>query len=277
MITATLLWYHPYEISYYNPLLGGGATAPYIIPVGWGEGYEQAGAFISSQPDGCDRAVATWFIPVFRFFYQCNPWLVTLDDVFEPGKVQYAVLYIDQIQRNNKPEAIAMLQQSYIPLHIVRIHGIEYASVYKLPLPNEHPIQADFGDAIRLIGYDIQTDTIMSSGILTLTLQWEPRQQIQNDYNLFVHLFDADGTLISQIDVPPGGPRMPTSGWFAHSFVSWAHPVPVPNDFQADDLSWLSIGLYDPQNFSRLPVRGTAQTEAPNDGPDTLLLPMQGK
>ena len=33
----------PYYLSYYNPLLGGGARAPQVMMIGWGEGADQAG------------------------------------------------------------------------------------------------------------------------------------------------------------------------------------------------------------------------------------------
>jgi hypothetical protein len=272
-LIATIAWYHPYEIAYYNPLLGGGATAVKAIPVGWGEGYEQAGTFISAQPDGCDRAVATWFIPVFRTYYACNPWLVDMEKIFDPGFVQYAVLYIDQLQRRNTPAATAYLQQNFAPLHTVRIHGIDYAFVYELPLPNEHQMNATFGDKIRLIGYDIDHPTPRSSNVFTLTLQWEPRQPMQQDYALFVRVLDAQGNQVAQIDVPPAGPPAPTSTWRMHSYASWQHPIPLPPDLPAGTY-WISIGIYNPTNFARLPISSTTAPppDAPDDGPDTLLL-----
>jgi len=272
-LIVTIAWYHPYEIAYYNPLLGGGTTAVKAIPVGWGEGYEQAGAFISAQPDGCERAVATWFIPVFRTYYACNPWLVDMEKIFDPGFVQYAVLYIDQLQRRNTPAATAYLQQNFEPLHTVRIHGIDYAFVYELPLPNEHQMNATFGDTIRLTGYDIDHPSPRSSNILTLTLQWEPLKPMQQDYALFVHVLDAKGNQVAQIDVPPAGPPAPTSTWLLHSYASWQHPIPLPPDMPAGTY-WISIGIYNPTNFARLPVSRTTAPppNAPDDGPATLLL-----
>ncbi|NJN66170.1 MAG: glycosyltransferase family 39 protein [Chloroflexaceae bacterium] len=267
-----LLWYHPYELAYYNPLLGGGATAVEALPVGWGEGYEQAGVFISAQPNGCERPTATWFAPVlYRFL--CNHWVVPLDAVFEPGTVDYAVLYIDQIQRDNKPHATAMLRTTLEPLHTVWIHGIPYAEVYQLPLPNAHRVDADFGPAIRLRGYDLATSAVRTSGVMTLTLQWEPQGPgtIAEDYQMLVHVLDASGSRVGQIDVPPGGPRAPTSTWLPNSYITWIHPVPVPPDLPAGSY-YVAVGLYRPDDFARLPVRGSPQPGSPNDGPNVLML-----
>src|SRR5262249_52854875 len=65
-LAINLAWYHPYELAYYNQLLGGGPVAARLIPVGWGEGLEQAGAYIEAQPDGAERPVATWYRPALK-------------------------------------------------------------------------------------------------------------------------------------------------------------------------------------------------------------------
>lgn len=267
LLAGNLAWYHPYELAYYNPLVGGGAMAMQAIPVGWGEGYEQAGAFISEQYNGCQRATATWFAPVlYRFL--CNRWVVSLDQVFEPGAAAYAVLYIDQMQRGNKPEATDWLRHYFAPLHTVRIHGINYAYVYQLPLPMEHPLSADFGSSIRLTGYE----TVRAGDTLTLTLQWEPRERMHRNYALFVHMLNSEGERVAQIDVPPGGPQTPTRNWLLNSSITWSHPLPLPPDLPTGSY-WIGIGLYDPDSFARLPVRGPPQPDAPGDGPDVLILP----
>ncbi len=271
ILAANLVWYHPYELAFYNPLVGGGKTAVRAIPVGWGEGYEQAGAFISAQPNGCDRAVASWFAPVLSRFL-CNHWVVSLDRVFEPGKVDYAVLYIDQVQRGNKPAATAYLQERAARIHTVTMHGIPYAAVYQLPLPNAHRLQADFGPAIRLLGYDVDTTAVRASGTLSVTLQWIPRGPIAQDYHMFLHVFDAEGEPVAQVDVPPGGPRAPTSAWVRHSYVTWIHPVPLPPDLPPGSY-WITLGLYDPSTFERLPLsQGDVPPGAPDDGAGALVL-----
>lgn len=48
VLVANLIWYHPYYLAYYNPLLGGGEVAQRVLPVGWREGLELAAAFIAA-------------------------------------------------------------------------------------------------------------------------------------------------------------------------------------------------------------------------------------
>ena len=49
--TLNAIWYHPYNIVYFNQLLGGAQAGAETFVVGWGEGYEQVAAFINQQPD----------------------------------------------------------------------------------------------------------------------------------------------------------------------------------------------------------------------------------
>jgi hypothetical protein len=268
LLAGNLAWYHPYELAFYNPLLGGGPAAARLIPVGWGEGMAQAGHYITARWNGCHRPVASWFQPTLAPFV-CTP-VLHLSEAANPGRVDYAVLYIDQMQRNNEPEVTAMLQE-HAPVHTVRIHGIDYAAVYQLPRPLAHSSSAVFGEAIRLHSYEIDSSAVRSSGSLTLTLQWQARAPISEDYMLFVHVFDAQGRRIGQIDVPPGGPNVPTSTWQPGHYVTWYHPIPIAADAPAGACR-VSLGLSTPQDFARLPLQevSPANRAGGSDGRDNL-------
>jgi hypothetical protein len=268
LVGANLAWYHPYELAYYNPLLGGGPVAARLIPVGWGEGLEQAGAYIEAQRDGAERPVATWYRPALKP-YTSAP-LVPLSAALEPGKVGYAVLYIDQVQRRDEAETTDMLRAQLTPIYTVRIHGIDYAEVYQLPQPVAQPLDADFGPAIHFRGYDLDTTTA-TRGFLMLTVHWQARGAITNDYTLFAHILDASGMRIGGSDNPPGGAREPTSTWRPGGYVSATLQLPI-RPKASPGTYWLAIGLYDPQTGARLNLGAMPQPQAPGDGENALLL-----
>jgi 4-amino-4-deoxy-L-arabinose transferase-like glycosyltransferase len=268
LLAGNLAWYHPYELAYYNPLLGGGAVAARLVPVGWGEGLAQAGRYIRRQVHGCDYPVASWFQPVLEPF-ACTP-VLHLSEAASAGRVDYAILYIDQVQRNNVPDVTTMLQQ-ITPVHTVRIHGIAYAQVYQLPRPLAQASEANFGDVVRLHSYEVDSSALRTTGTLTLTTQWQARASMVQDYMLFVHLLDEQGRQYGQIDVPPGGPQAPTSTWQPGHYVTWYHPLPVPPGLPAGRY-WLSLGIYDLHDFSRLPLQAAEPPDAPDDGANALLL-----
>jgi hypothetical protein len=52
---------YPYYLSCYNPLAGGARLAPQIVPVGWGEGLDQAAQYLNLKEDAADLRVASEF------------------------------------------------------------------------------------------------------------------------------------------------------------------------------------------------------------------------
>ncbi len=266
LVVGTLLLYYPYHLAYYSPLLGGSYTAPRVLPVGWGEGLEQAAAYIRAQPDGCDYPVATWYRPVLAAF-SCTP-VLGLPAVSEPGRVDYAILYLDQVQRGNAPAATARLQ-AQPPVHTVIIHGIPYAAIYQLPRPLQTRSGAQFGDSITLHSYSLTPPTAPDAPLL-LETQWHALRPPPPDHLLFVHVVDADGTRVAQVDVPPAGPRAPTSVWRQHHYYTWQHPIPLPPDLPLGEYQ-VVVGLYDAASGARLPV--SPATDVP--GMDGNSLPLQ--
>jgi hypothetical protein len=258
-LMVNVWWYHPYEMAYYNPLLGGGPAAARTVYVGWGEGLEQAGNYIKAQPDGCDYPLASWYELVI-LPYSCAP-VMHLGWAETPGNVNYVVFYVNQIQREIAPAITAQAREHGSLVHTVQMHGIDYAYVYQLPQPTDHAAGVDFGDGITLEGYSIDTDSLRDAGTLTLTTQWQARAPLDEDYMLFVHVLDDEGNRVAQVDVPPAGPEVPTGIWRMGHYYRWFHPIPVGADLPPGTYR-LAVGLYHPDTFERLPVRGGEQTEA---------------
>lgn len=274
-MALTLAWYHPYELAYFNPLLGGGPVAEQAIFVGWGEGLEEAGHYITQQDNGCDLGIASWYELVLQP-YVCSP-VLHQGYITVPGHVHYAVLYINQVQRQIRMEEISpFLRERGSLVATVRKYGIDYAWVYQLRQPRQHELtgagqQVFFGSSIQLTGYDMDTSEIASTGVLTLTLQWHVLETMNRDDMLFVHVFDEQGRQVGQLDVPPGG-LLPTSTWGRNRFIDWVHRVPVERGAAGQRL-WVTMGIYDPTTFARLPLRApSAPAGAPDDGADALVL-----
>jgi len=263
----SLIWYHPYYLAYYNPLLGGGAVARQVLPIGWGEGLELAAAFIAAQPDGRDRPIAVFYQAVLSPFAPAG--VAPLQAIQNPLRVDYAVTYIDQIQRNTRPELHAPLQRLK-PIHIVQIHGIDYAYIYHVPPPVTETPDTDFGEMVRLHGYNLDTSAIGASGALTITLVWQALAQSDRDYMIFVHMMNDAGERVAQVDVPLGTERWRPRLWQPGRYISMVQHFPLPPDLPAGTYR-LAIGVYDPQTFSRLPLR-TDGERADDAGQDALLL-----
>jgi hypothetical protein len=252
---AVLAWYHPYHLSYYNPLLGGGPAAQRMFLIGWGEGMDQAGAYLRARPDARGGQILSALPPTLQPFVE-----VPVQEVraIDSVPANYAVVYLESLQRGDAPEIYARLQDS-LPLHVVRIHGIEYAWIHQLARPFDTPLEAEFGPGLRLRGYTLQH----SEQRLIFTPSWDVRAPLERDLMLFVHLYDAAGTRIAQIDVPPGGASLPpTSAWQPGEQIGVPLPIDLPGGLPAGTYT-LALGLYDGESFVRLPlVRGPSADPA---------------
>jgi hypothetical protein len=123
----------------------------------------------------------------------------------------------------------------------------------RTPPQPQHPAAASFGDAARLIGYDL---AIGSAGAaagerLPLTLYWQATNATDRPYTVFVHLMDADGHIRGYGDGEPGEGRFPTTGWLSGEYLTDPHnvsidPAATPGSYR------LRIGLYDPATGQRL-------------------------
>jgi hypothetical protein len=267
-------WWHPYGIAAFNQALGGPQAGARVFLVGWGEGYEQVADFLNQQPD------ITGVVTVSKRETTLNPYLrhgaqaTDPESGTLPDKAGYLVVYIRHVQGGAPLPPYDRFYGRAPPLHTVTIHGVDYAWIYAVPMPVEQRAEVDFGQqsVIRLHGYTVESAAVQETGRISVTTQWQARAPIANDYAMFLHLFDAAGHQVGQVDVPPGGPAAPTSTWQVYSYVKWTHPLPVSPSLPAGTY-WLALGLYEPGNPGRLPLHNApAPPGAPDDGEHVLFL-----
>jgi 4-amino-4-deoxy-L-arabinose transferase-like glycosyltransferase len=256
--------YHPYYLSYYSPLLGGGAAAERARQIGWGGGMDQAGADLNARPDIGDGQVLSALPRTLRPFVP-----VPVEDVTEFGRTtaNYVVVYLESIQRGASPEIYAAIRQT-TPLQRITIHGIDYVEIYQLPKPFEKPIDARFGDQLALRGVTLKR----VGGQLIVTPAWDVRGRPTADYQVFVHVIDASGRTVAQVDVAPGGgDAPPTSAWQPGQQIAVPLPLALPDSLPSGAYQ-VTFGMYDAQTGQRLPFAGGTAADAASAGPHALLL-----
>lgn len=122
-----------------------------------------------------------------------------------------------------------------------------------------HPLETDFADGVRLLGYDIEAEVLRPGDTVHLTLYWQARQPVEHRYKIFSHLlgevFNAEtgNFLWGQQDNEPMNGMQPTSAWRTGEVIVDSYAIPL--DPQAPDGRYtVEIGLYDPITGERLPV-----------------------
>jgi 4-amino-4-deoxy-L-arabinose transferase-like glycosyltransferase len=256
--------YHPYYLSYYNPLLGGGAVAQRTLLIGWGEGMDQVGAYLRARPDIEQGPVLSALGLTLRPFVP-----VPVRDVTNLGNgaANYAVVYRESIQREANPAIYAAIRQT-LPLHTVTIHGIDYAWIYQLPKPFDRALPARFGDALQLRGVTLT----QAAGQIILTPSWDVRGRPAADYQVFLHLLDSSGKRVAQIDIAPGGGGgRPTSSWQPGEQIAVPLQLPLPANLPGGEYQ-LTMGLYDLATGARLPLAEGRAADPAYAGRDALLI-----
>jgi hypothetical protein len=141
LLQAAVFWpVFPYYLNYYNPLVGGIFTAQKVVPIGWGEGLDQAGRYLSAKPNATDLEVASWYnTGSFSYFFpgetRSIPALpdVSPDSLTDILASDYVVIYIHQWQRQAPTSLLAQLKDLE-PVAAIRLSSLDYVEIYQ-PVP----------------------------------------------------------------------------------------------------------------------------------------------
>ncbi len=258
-------FYHPYSISFYNPLLGGGSVAQRVLPVGWGEGMDQIGAWLRARPDLRNGPVLSWVGPTLSPFLpdgvpvaDLRPETLTATD---PAP-NYVVLYSRNMAWYTTPEAEV---RALTPLYTLRLYGIVYATVYQVPRPFEQARPVSFANGtLALRGFSLHQE----ANEWTITPSWDVRADQPGGVMAFAHVLSASGQIVAQIDMPVDAGMFPE--WQQGQQFSTPMPLTLPPDLAPGQYRVI-IGAYRAGAPERLSV-GAGALPADVDGPDAVLL-----
>jgi len=105
--------------------------------IGWGEGLDEVGRYLSQKPASQKLTVLSWMPYGCLSYYfpgKVRPILSNTDfsqeDWVRLDSVDYIVIYIQQWQLNIPNSLLEYLSNS-MPEHSIWINGIEYARIYR--------------------------------------------------------------------------------------------------------------------------------------------------
>jgi len=127
---------------------------------------------------------------------------------------------------------------------------LHYRSPSGWALPAEHRFQANFGDKIELIGYDLPNTQVRPGGTMRVVLYWHAIAEVQKNYQTFVHLAEPLNVAWAQEDhLNPGG--LPTSRWPRDKYVWDEYEIRIPPETPPGDYK-VNVGLYLMSDGTRL-------------------------
>jgi 4-amino-4-deoxy-L-arabinose transferase-like glycosyltransferase len=113
--------------------------------------------------------------------------------------------------------------------------------------------QANFADEIELLGYQLDAVEVRPGEVVPVSLFWQARQPLTEDYSTFVHLTDREDAFTWQQDSQPVNGLFPTSQWPTEVEVWDGREIAVPADTPPGRYR-LEVGWYDPSTLERLTV-----------------------
>jgi 4-amino-4-deoxy-L-arabinose transferase-like glycosyltransferase len=115
---------------------------------------------------------------------------------------------------------------------------------------------ADSPGAMRLLGYDLEAETVEAGGQVGVTLYWGTLSPTDRDYTTFVHLVNERDLIVAQRDTYPGLGLLSTT-WLEPGF-RWAdrYVIQLPDTAYAPDVAQIEVGLYDRVSGMRLSAMG---------------------
>jgi hypothetical protein len=208
---------------------------------------DEGGITVQSQTKPIARSYATSLWPTNAIV--ASRYQMPLDPLLPAGRYDL-VIAVDDIQTGEG------LGEFVLPLG-VEIQGRERS--YTIP-SMQVKLDVSFGNQMHLLGYDLSRE----EGELRLGLHWQALQQMEEDYKVFVHLFDpATEVIVAQDDAMPRQNQYPTSWWAEGEVVS--DEITLSMKDLPPGRYHLALGVYDPQTMDRLAAVGPDGTPIAND------------
>jgi hypothetical protein len=109
------------------------------------------------------------------------------------------------------------------------------------------PLNVDFGEVIRLLGFEWAE---LSGPEVRLKLQWQALREMSDSYKIFLHLTNAGGQIVGQLDTLPQQGAAPTTSWLSGEIIEDELTLTVPSELSGP--YQLVVGLYNKKTGQRL-------------------------
>ncbi|MFQ5575537.1 MAG: ArnT family glycosyltransferase [Anaerolineae bacterium] len=282
---ATVLAFHPYYFHYFNPLLGGGRTAPQYVVIGWGEGLDRAADYLNRKPGASRMTVAAWYSWQFAPYFKGQT--VDLSGNQPAYRADYTLFYINQVQRRFPSEELLDYFDDRLPEKVITLGGVDYVWIYPGPIIGRTPpkmpgaLNISFGKGVTLINYQVSIITYQSSIInyqssIPVTLYWRVNAPLPPDLNVSIRAVDGEGVIWGQVDRLPIGGLVRTDKWRPGDIIRDEYMLPLdpaapPGEYTFDILLY---NFETGEIFGQARGVGSRAVAPPAEPPDLNALPI---
>jgi 4-amino-4-deoxy-L-arabinose transferase-like glycosyltransferase len=126
----------------------------------------------------------------------------------------------------------------------------------------QHPLEANFGNKIELLGYDMDPDEPTIRGAIEVALYWRALSEMEENYTVGVHLVGPDYESYGGPDNYPARGNYATSLWKTGDIIRDTYYLRIPRDFPAPSAGRVEVALHLHSTGERLRIvspQGEAQ------------------
>ncbi|MBN1219194.1 MAG: glycosyltransferase family 39 protein [Anaerolineae bacterium] len=172
---------------------------------------------------------------------------------------------VGQVYRANYPALIPATATTGDYLLVIRLFDLESLELLGEQLLFPVSIQArthifeapllaqqtdvEFGELIRLRGFELED--VVPGETTRVKVQWQALREMSESYKTFLHLTDARGRIVAQVDTLPRQGLAPTTGWLAGEIIEDELALDIPANIPVDPYQWV-IGWYNEKTGQRL-------------------------
>lgn len=138
--------------------------------------------------------------------------------------------------------------------YIVTIYSPPLQNLATLPRLGGTNAPSDFGKAIRVLDYRFEPQRIMPGESLSVQIQWQALDNLQENYALLLQLTDGNRVVANKDGIPSAG-RLTTDWWRKDQILASRHIIIIPDDTMPGTYI-LRLGLHAYNRWEWLPVRG---------------------
>lgn len=117
----------------------------------------------------------------------------------------------------------------------------------------QYPLEAQLGDAIQFLGYDLGGDEFRPGETIHLTLYWRALAEMEISYTVFTHLLDTEHRIWGQKDSIPARGEAPTTSWVEGEVIRDDYEIAVDPQVPLGEYA-IEIGMYEAGTGQRLAI-----------------------
>ncbi|NDJ52149.1 MAG: phospholipid carrier-dependent glycosyltransferase [Chloroflexi bacterium] len=176
----------------------------------------------------------------------------------DPALHELGVVIVDPLQTDPNRILLSALHDELFPLQTEHWFGlINYRMFWTETNSNQATkvrlTGGSFEETITLETTTLWDAVIEPGNAARFELNWSSPVTVQDDFVIFLHITDRDGTIIAQRDGQPAAGLRPMTTWAPGETIRDRFAVPLPSDLAAGEYN-LHVGLYHPESQLRLRV-----------------------